>query len=162
MSDNNSNDSKPGFDRDLIKDLAALLDETNLSEIEVEQSGLRLRVARQINAAPAVVAAAPAVVAAAPVAPAASEETTGTTGGWETHPGVVKSPMVGTIYLSPEPDTPAFIKVGDTVSEGQTLLIVEAMKTMNFIPAPKAGKITQLLIEDGQPIEYDEPLVVIE
>ncbi len=155
MTDNKS--SK--IDKELIRDLAELLGETELSEIEIEQSGLRLRVARQLTvSAAAPVAAAPA---AAP-APAASAPAPEAAGDVSSHPGLVTSPMVGTIYTASEPGAPAFIKVGDTVSEGQTLVIVEAMKTMNHIPSPKAGTIKQILVENEQPIEYGEPLVIIE
>ena len=142
----------------LIRELALLLDETNLTEIEIERAGLRVRVARNISIAtsvPAMVAhTAPAAgAAAAPVAAAAD---------MAKHPGVVPSPMVGTAYWSPEPGAKPFIEVGTKVSAGQTLLIIEAMKTMNQIPSPRAGTVTQILIEDGQPVEFGEPLVIIE
>jgi acetyl-CoA carboxylase biotin carboxyl carrier protein len=143
------------IDQQLIRDLADLLRETELSEIEIEQAGLRLRVARQISAAPV---AAMAAAAATATAPAASEPVS----DLANHPGAVASPMVGTVYVAPEPSEPPFVKVGDTVSEGQTLLIVEAMKTMNQIPAPKSGRIAQILISNGQPVEYGEPLIIIE
>ncbi|TNE35895.1 MAG: acetyl-CoA carboxylase biotin carboxyl carrier protein [Alphaproteobacteria bacterium] len=153
--------SKDGskIDQDLIRDLATLLKETELSEIEVEQDGLRVRVARQL-AGVTQVAAAP-IAAAAPVAGAATAPATNEADP-SNHPGAVKSPMVGTIYVAPEPGARPFVRVGDTVSEGETVLIVEAMKTMNHIPAPKAGKVTQILVEDGQPIEFGEPLLIIE
>ena len=142
----------------LIRELALLLDETNLTEIEIERAGLRVRVARNISIAasvPTMVAhAAPAASApAAPVAAAAD---------LAKHPGAVPSPMVGTAYWSPEPGAKPFIEVGSKVSAGQTLLIIEAMKTMNQIPSPRAGTVTQILIEDGQPVEFGEPLVIIE
>jgi acetyl-CoA carboxylase biotin carboxyl carrier protein len=141
----------------LIRELALLLDETNLTEIEIERAGLRVRVARNISIAasvPATVAqmAPAATTAAAPVAAADMAK----------HPGVVPSPMVGTAYWSPEPGAKPFIEVGSKVSAGQTLLIIEAMKTMNQIPSPRAGTVTQILIEDGQPVEFGEPLVIIE
>jgi acetyl-CoA carboxylase biotin carboxyl carrier protein len=141
----------------LIRELALLLDETNLTEIEIERAGLRVRVARNISIAasvPATVAqmAPAATTAAAPVA----------TADMAKHPGVVPSPMVGTAYWSPEPGAKPFIEVGSKVSAGQTLLIIEAMKTMNQIPSPRAGTVTQILIEDGQPVEFGEPLVIIE
>ena len=141
----------------LIRELALLLDETNLTEIEIERAGLRVRVARNISIAasvPATVASmAPAAsAAAAPVAAADLAK----------HPGAVPSPMVGTAYLSPEPGAKAVIEVGAKVSAGQTLLIIEAMKTMNQIPSPRAGTVTQILVEDGQPVEFGEPLVIIE
>ena len=139
----------------LIRELALLLEETNLTEIEIERAGLRVRVARNISIAasvPATVAhMAPAASAAA--APAAD---------LAKHPGAVPSPMVGTAYWSPEPGAKPFIEVGAKVSAGQTLLIIEAMKTMNQIPSPRAGTVTQILVEDGQPVEFGEPLVIIE
>ena len=146
---------KPTIDQSLIRELADLLKETELSEIEVEQGDLRIRIAR--HASPATVfAAAPAPVAAAAAAaaPAAADPAS--------NPGTVKSPMVGTAYRAPEPGARPFVEVGDHVSVGQTLLIVEAMKTMNQIPAPKAGTVTQILVEDGQPVEFGEPLVIVE
>jgi acetyl-CoA carboxylase biotin carboxyl carrier protein len=140
-------------DSTLIRELASLLDDTNLTEIEIERSGLRVRVARNVSIAaamPAAYHAAPAAVTAAAVADLSK------------HPGVVPSPMVGTAYWSPEPGAKPFIEVGTKVSAGQTLLIIEAMKTMNQIPSPRAGTVTQILIEDGQPVEFGEPLVIIE
>ena len=148
-------------DSALVRELALLLDETSLTEIEIERAGLRLRVARNISVAatmPMPMAAAPmalpaAVAAAAPAAAAAD---------LSKHPGAVTSPMVGTAYWAPEPGAKPFIEVGSKVSVGQTLLIIEAMKTMNQIPSPRAGTVTQILVEDGQPVEYGEPLVIIE
>jgi acetyl-CoA carboxylase biotin carboxyl carrier protein len=150
------------IDARTVRKLADILTETGLTEIEVETDGLKIRVAKTLTAAPAVhYAAAPAPTAAAPAsaAPAA--------GGGEAAPerrsgDVVNSPMVGTVYLQPQPDAPPFVKVGDTVSAGQTLLIVEAMKTMNPIPAPKAGRVVEIIVQDAQPVEFGEPLVVIE
>lgn len=153
---------KDSIDPDLIRQLADILKETELTEIEVEKDDLKIRVARQLTAAPAVAyAAAPAPVAAAPVAaaPAAEAAPAATTAAPK---DAVPSPMVGTAYLSPQPGAAVFIKVGDTVKAGQTLLIVEAMKTMNPIPSPKGGVVKEILISDGQPVEYGEPLVVIE
>src|SRR3954452_19133031 len=146
-------------DSALVRELALLLDETSLTEIEIERAGLRLRVARNISVAatmPMQMAAAPAAlpVAAAAAAPAAAD--------LSKHPGAVTSPMVGTAYWAPEPGAKPFIEVGSKVSVGQTLLIIEAMKTMNQIPSPRAGTVTQIVIEDGQPVEYGEPLVIIE
>jgi acetyl-CoA carboxylase biotin carboxyl carrier protein len=143
-------------DSELIRELALLLDETSLTEIEIERAGLRVRVARNISIAASMPtfqtpasasAAAAAVVAVADIAK---------------HPGVVPSPMVGTVYWASEPGAKPFIEVGAKVSVGQTLLIIEAMKTMNQIPSPRAGTVTQILVEDGQPVEFGEPLVVIE
>lgn len=152
---------KDSIDPDLIRQLADILKETELSEIEVEKDDLKIRVARQLTAAPAAVtyAAAPAPVAAAPAAAPATADTAPVAAAPK---DAVKSPMVGTIYLSPQPGAAAFIKVGDTVKAGQTLLIVEAMKTMNPIPSPKAGVVKEILVSDAQPVEYGEPLVVIE
>ena len=149
---------KVGVEQEAIRELANLLNETGLSEIEIEKAGLRIRVARTLSlaahvqsAAAAGLAGATSVVAAAPppADPAA-------------HPGAVKSPMVGTAYRAPEPGAATFVEIGARVAQGQTLLIIEAMKTMNQIPAPKAGTVTQILFENGQPVEFGEPLMVIE
>jgi acetyl-CoA carboxylase biotin carboxyl carrier protein len=153
--------SSKNDDSALIRELALLLDETSLTEIEIERAGLRVRVARSISVAtavpsayvPAAAAAPAAVVAAVPAAAGAD---------LSKHPGVVPSPMVGTAYWSPEPGAKPFVEVGTKVSAGQTLLIIEAMKTMNQIPSPRAGTVTQILIEDGQPVEFGEPLMIIE
>jgi acetyl-CoA carboxylase biotin carboxyl carrier protein len=144
-------------DSALIRELALLLDETSLTEIEIERAGLRLRVARNVSIAasmpanfqPAASATAPA---GTPVAVADVAK----------HPGAVPSPMVGTAYWASEPGAKPFIEIGTKVSVGQTLLIIEAMKTMNQIPSPRAGTVTQILVEDGQPVEFGEPLVIIE
>ena len=156
---------KKPFDTDFIRDLAHLIAETDLSEIEVCQADLKIRVARSVQViAPVTVAGAPAHAVAAPLAapaPAAEPVVSGET-DWSKHPGVVKSPMVGTAYRAPSPGAASFIEVGSTVREGQTLLIVEAMKTMNQIPAPKAGTVTAILFDDASPVEYGEPLVIIE
>ncbi|GGI32067.1 acetyl-CoA carboxylase biotin carboxyl carrier protein [Bradyrhizobium guangdongense] len=144
-------------DSALVRELALLLDETSLTEIEIERAGLRLRVARNVSVAatmPMPVATAAPPVVAAPAAAAASDVSK--------HPGAVTSPMVGTAYWAPEPGAKPFIEVGAKVSVGQTLLIIEAMKTMNQIPSPRAGTVTQILVEDGQPVEFGEPLVIIE
>ncbi|HMM14661.1 MAG TPA: acetyl-CoA carboxylase biotin carboxyl carrier protein [Parvibaculum sp.] len=146
--------SKAGVDQELIRKLAALLKETDLSEIEIETDDLKLRVARQITQVSMPVAAAPAApAAAAPAAAPASDAS---------HPGALTSPMVGTAYLAPEPGAAPFVTVGSKVTAGQTVLIVEAMKTMNHIPAHRAGTVTKILVEDGQPVEFGEPLVIIE
>jgi acetyl-CoA carboxylase biotin carboxyl carrier protein len=146
-------------DSALIRELALLLDETSLTEIEIERGGLRVRVARSISVSAAMPAsyqqAFSAAAAAGAVTPAAVADLA-------KHPGVVPSPMVGTAYWSPEPGAKPFIEVGTKVSAGQTLLIIEAMKTMNQIPSPRAGTVTQILVEDGQPVEFGEPLVIIE
>jgi len=146
-------------DTGLVRELAALLKETDLSEIEVADGERRIRVVRQLQAAMAPVAMAappqPVAVVAAASAPAADAD-------MAAHPGVVPSPMVGTVYLSPEPDQPAFVSIGQAVSAGQTLLIIEAMKVMNPIAAPRAGTVRQILVRNEQPVEYDQPLLVIE
>lgn len=158
------NDNKK-FDTALIRDLAVLLDETNLSEIELEQGDTRIRVARQMSINAPVSVAAPAPVAAA-VAPAAAAPAAAPSEPVAEKPAqsgsTVTSPMVGTAYLSPEPGAPVFIQVGDQVSEGQTILIVEAMKTMNNIPSTKSGTVKQILVDDAQPVEFGEPLIVVE
>ncbi|MCB1417742.1 MAG: acetyl-CoA carboxylase biotin carboxyl carrier protein [Notoacmeibacter sp.] len=148
-----------GIDQKLIRDLADILNETNLSEIEVEQGELRVRVSRQLAAAPVQAYAAPMAAAPAPVASAAPAAAAPAAADSK---NAVPSPMVGTVYMAPAPGARAFIEVGQTVKEGQTLLIIEAMKTMNQIPSPRSGKITAILVEDSQPVEFGEPLVVIE
>jgi acetyl-CoA carboxylase biotin carboxyl carrier protein len=156
----------PAIDARLVRKIADILKDTGLSEIEVEHAGLKIRVARELTAAPVnyVQAAAPAyapapVSAPAPVAPAAEAAAPAPAAA---RGDAVKSPIVGTAYLSPQPGADPFVKVGDSVSAGQTLLIVEAMKTMNPIQAPKAGKVVEILVADAQPVEFGEPLVVIE
>jgi acetyl-CoA carboxylase biotin carboxyl carrier protein len=149
---------KATVDHDLIRELARLLDETGLTEIEIEQEGLRVRVGR--NAPTSFVSAhahVPPPPLAAP-APAVLE----VPGDPMKHPGVVASPMVGTAYLAAEPGARPFVDIGSVVKAGDTLLIIEAMKTMNSIPAPRAGKVMQILIEDGRPVEFGEPLMIIE
>jgi acetyl-CoA carboxylase biotin carboxyl carrier protein len=146
-------DEKPAIDSDLIRELAKLLEETGLTEIEIERGGFRVRVGRGATAAAPATAAIPQPVAAA-AKPAGSDPAK--------HPGVVTSPMVGTAYIGPEPGAMPFVDVGSKVVAGDTLLIVEAMKTMNQIPAPRSGTVTQILIEDGQPVEFGEPLMIIE
>jgi acetyl-CoA carboxylase biotin carboxyl carrier protein len=149
---------RPGIDRDLIRELAGLLDETGLTEIEFEADGRRFRVARQVHAALPPVTLGRAASAEAPAMHAVE-------GGQvdpAKHPGVITSPMVGTAYRAPEPGARPFVEVGARVNVGDTLLIVEAMKTMNQIPAPRAGTVIQVLIEDGQPVEFGEPLMIIE
>jgi acetyl-CoA carboxylase biotin carboxyl carrier protein len=155
----------PAIDARLVRKIADILKDTGLTEIEVEHGGLKIRVARELTAAPTnyVQAAAPVYApapAAAPVAAAPAAEAAPVPAA--ARGDAVKSPMVGTVYMSPQPGADAFIKVGDTVNAGQTLLIVEAMKTMNPIAAPKAGKVVEILVADAQPVEFGEPLVVIE
>ncbi len=153
------------FDKQLIRELADLLEETGLTEIELEQEGKRIRVARGVNLTTTLTTAEsgpreareqPPARAAANNRPASRPEEP------VIHPGTVTSPMVGTAYRSPEPGAPPFVEVGTRVAAGQTILIIEAMKTMNQIPAPRAGTVIAILVEDGQPVEYGEPLAVIE
>jgi acetyl-CoA carboxylase biotin carboxyl carrier protein len=150
------NKPKSAVDQDIIRELARLLDETGLTEIEFERDGQRVRVARQ---AQVVAAAAPRIAAgdmpASFIADAGSLDPA-------KHPGLVTSPMVGTAYIGPEPGARPFVEVGSKVQAGETLLIIEAMKTMNQIPAPRGGTVIQILIEDGQPVEFGEPLMIIE
>ncbi len=145
-------------EQEMIRELAQLLSETGLSEIEIEKAGLKIRVARQlavtVASAPAAIASMGATAAASLALPAALDPAQ--------HPGCVKSPMVGTVYRAPEPGAPNFIEIGARVSQGQTMMIIEAMKTMNHIPAPKAGTVSQILIESGQPVEFGEPMLIIE
>ncbi len=154
---------KDSIERALIRDLAQLLNENGLTEIEIERDGLKLRIARQASVAPA----APTALSAAPIArPSPSlgsaEPAASLANDLAAHPGCVRSPMVGTAYRSPEPGSAAFVDIGTRVSQGQTLLIIEAMKTMNHIPAPRSGTVAHVLFENGQPVEFNEPLVVIE
>ena len=146
------------IDSKLVRELAEMLGETGLSEIEVEDGDRKIRVARSITAAAPVAFAAPAPVAAAAPAPAAAAPAAAPA---EDHANAVKSPMVGTAYLAPEPSAPNFVSVGQTVKAGDTLLIVEAMKVMNAITAPAAGTVKAILVENAQPVEFDQPLVVI-
>jgi acetyl-CoA carboxylase biotin carboxyl carrier protein len=152
-----SNPTAFAIDREAIRDLAKLLDETGLTEIELQRDGRSIRVARQAHAPAARPQAAQLAAAAdAIVAPVAAAIETAA------HPGLVASPMVGTAYRGPAPGSPPFVEVGRQVKTGETLLIIEAMKTMNQIPAPRSGTVIQILIEDGQPVEYGEPLMIIE
>jgi acetyl-CoA carboxylase biotin carboxyl carrier protein len=149
----------PGFDVSIVAALAEIAARHDLSEVEVDHNGLKIRVARERHAAPVVHAVVPTAVpvaAAAPVAaPAAPPEPAG-------HPGAVKSPMVGTAYLRPSPESRPFVELGATVKVGDKLMLVEAMKTFNEIVAPRAGRIVEILVQDGTPVEYDQPLMVIE
>jgi acetyl-CoA carboxylase biotin carboxyl carrier protein len=148
-------------DLELIASLAEILNGTGLSEIELDRKGTKFRVAKQLTAVATVASPAPAPVVHAHAAPAHDASAAAAKGSAD-HPGTVKSPMVGTVYMAPAPGTPNFIEVGATVKEGQTLLIIEAMKTMNQIHAPRAGKVTAIYVENGHPVEYGEPLVAIE
>jgi acetyl-CoA carboxylase biotin carboxyl carrier protein len=153
-------DKKKGIDKDLIRELAALLTETGLNEIEIEDDDLRVRVARDVPAQPAQVVYSepqrqPAPAPAAPAEPAARADPA-------RHPGCVPSPMVGTVYRASEPSAKPFVEIGDEVVAGQAILIIEAMKHMNEVAAPRAGKVLDIFVEDGQPVEYGEPLMIIE
>lgn len=154
-------DKTNAHEKQLIRDLAALLNETGLTEIEIEKSGLKVRVARAIQ----LTASAPPAPAA-PAQPAARPPETAEPARPEidlaSHPGAVKSPMVGTVYRAAEPGAAPFVEVGSRVTEGQTLMIIEAMKTMNHIPAPVSGTVTEILFENGQPVEFGEVLAIIE
>jgi acetyl-CoA carboxylase biotin carboxyl carrier protein len=159
MTDNNNGSMQ--VDAGLVRQLAELLDDTRLTEIEVQDGDRRIRVVRNVAvaAAPAPVAVAAQPVAAAPAPAAAAVPAAAPAGD---HPGTVKSPMVGTAYLSSAPGVKAFVAAGDQVAAGDTLLIVEAMKVMNPITSPRAGKVVQVLVENGQPVEFDQPLVIVE
>ena len=147
------------MDTEFIRKLAKLLEETNLGEIEMADGDRRIRVARPTLAAPAAV---PIPVAAMPVAAASAGSAAPAANDMTKHPGAVKSPMVGTAYLSPEPGKPVFVNIGDKVTAGQTLLIIEAMKTFNPIKAPKAGTLAQVLIDNAQPVEFGQALMIVE
>ena len=155
------NEGSMQVDVKLVRELAKMLDATNLTEIEVEDGDRKIRVARKPAAQNATYApmAAPQPAAPAPVATAPAASAPAVAAGPAA--GTIKSPMVGTCYLTPEPDAPAFVKVGDAVKPGQTLLIVEAMKVMNPITAPTAGTVQAVLVENGQPVEDDQPLIVV-
>jgi acetyl-CoA carboxylase biotin carboxyl carrier protein len=146
---------KSAIDRELIRELARLLEETGLTEIEIERAGLRVRVGRGGAAAPVAPPASTAPPAPPPPVMAPATDLA-------KHPGVVTSPMVGTAYVGPEPGAPPFVDVGSKVLAGDTVMIIEAMKTMNQIPAPHSGTVTRILIEDGQPVEFGEPLLIVE
>jgi acetyl-CoA carboxylase biotin carboxyl carrier protein len=144
----------PAVDHEVIRELAKLLDETGLTEIEFERDGVSIRVARNLNAPAGRARPAEAPLAAPIPAPVAADPLQ--------HPGLIASPMVGTAYLGPAPGARPFIEVGSAVKTGETLMIIEAMKTMNQIPAPRSGTVIQILIEDGQPVEYGAPLMIVE
>lgn len=149
--------NKTPIDSELVRTLAALLDETNLTEIEYGVGDVKIRVAR--TAAPVTVHHGAALGHAAP---ASAQPAAGAAAYDAEHPGAVTSPMVGVAYLSPEPGAAKFINPGDTVTEGQTIMLIEAMKTFNPIRAPRGGKITRILVTDSQPVEFGEPLMIIE
>jgi acetyl-CoA carboxylase biotin carboxyl carrier protein len=152
------------FDKDVIRELAALLEETGLTEIEIEHEGRRIRVARGVNLTTTLTTTdTPGSLPSEPRETARpGKRAPGPTDEFIVHPGTVTSPMVGTAYRSPEPGAQPFVEIGQKVTAGQTLLIIEAMKTMNQIPSPRAGTVIAILVEDGQPVEYGEPLAVIE
>ncbi len=151
------------FDKDLIRELASLLEETGLTEIEVEHDGKRIRVARGVNLTTTLTTTGDVPASSEPrEAPRPGKRGSTQTEEFIVHPGTVTSPMVGTAYRSPEPSAPPFVEIGSKVTAGQTILIIEAMKTMNQIPSPRAGTLIAILVEDGQPVEYGEPLAVIE
>lgn len=158
MNDDNGSNGAMRVDTDLVRQLAEMLSENDLTEIEVEDGDRKICVKRTITAAPMM--AAPMAHAPAPAtAPAAAPAPAAESGP---HPGSVPSPMVGTVYLSADPSSKPFVAVGDSVSEGQTLLIIEAMKVMNQIQAPRAGKVTRICVQNAEPVEFGQPLVVIE
>jgi acetyl-CoA carboxylase biotin carboxyl carrier protein len=153
---------KPGIDKELIRDLASLLKETELAEIEIEQDNFRIRISRNAPMAPThVTYAEPPRQAEAPVA-AEKTDAVKSLADPARHPGAVPSPMVGTVYRAPDPKAKPFVEVGDTVKAGQTILIVEAMKHMNEVATPRAGRVVEIRVEDGQPVEYGQPLMNIE
>ncbi len=157
MAGERKSKDRPGIDHELIRELARLLEETGLTEIEFERDGQRVRVARHVQAV-----FAPPRPAATAEAQAAAFEAGGAPLDPAKHPGAVSSPMVGTAYVGPAPGARPFVEVGSLVRAGDTLLIIEAMKTMNQIPSPRSGTVIQILIEDGQPVEFGEPLMIIE
>ena len=150
---------KTGIDQQLIRDLAGILNDTNLTEIEVELGDLKVRVSRHAQAVHAIAAPQPIYAPAGSAAPAAAVTAPAAA---DVSKNAVPSPMVGTAYIAPEPGARPFVEVGAAVKAGQTLLIIEAMKTMNQIPSPRAGTVTQILFEDGQPVEFGEPLLIVE
>ena len=162
MSEDNKPDEPMRVDTALVKKLAEMLDENDLSEIEVEDNGRRIVVKRKLGAAPTAAAAATAPVAIAAAAPLSAPAAPASERNPADHPGAVKSPMVGTVFLAGEPGAPPFVTAGATVSEGDTLLIIEAMKVMNPIAAPRSGTVKQILVQDAQPVEYEQPLAIIE
>ena len=162
MSDEDRGEGGMRIDADLVRQLAELLNDNDLTEIEVEDEGRRISVKRQVTVAAPAMVAAPAPAPAPPAAPAAAAPAAAEAIAPAAHPGAVKSPMVGTVYLSAEPGSAPFVAPGDKVDAGDTLLIVEAMKVMNPITAPKAGTVRQILVENAQPVEFDQPLAIID
>lgn len=156
--------AKNGLDTGLVRELASILRDADLGEVEVEHEGLRIRVSKASPNAPAPVQyMAPPMAAAAPAAPAApAAATSAAAPAAPVHANAVTSPMVGTVYLSPEPGSKAFVAVGDKVKKGDTLMLVEAMKTFNPVEAPAAGTVKEIIVSDAQPVEFGEPLIVIE
>ena len=152
---------KPGIDKELIRELAALLNETELSEIEIEQDDFRIRISRQTSPGPTHVTYAEPPRQTEAAAASEKVEAAKSLADPARHPGAVPSPMVGTVYRAPDPKAKPFVEVGDTVKAGQTILIVEAMKHMNEVATPRAGRIVEILVEDGQPVEYGQPLIVL-
>lgn len=158
MAVKSGNNGGMQVDTDLVRELAAMLNDTGLSEIEVEDGERKIRVSRAMTAVAAPMAAAPAMPMAAAPAPAAHAEASSAPA---VSANALKSPMVGTAYLTPEPDAPAFVSVGQQVKAGDTVMIIEAMKVMNPIVAPNSGTVTEIYVESGQPVEFDQPLMVI-
>ncbi len=154
-------EKKQSVDKELIRELATLLKETELAEIEIEQDDFRIRVSRNAPSQPMTYMEPPKARTAMP-APGDAPASAGSLADPARHPGCVPSPMVGTVYLAPEPGAAPYVEVGATVRAGQTILIVEAMKHMNEVAAPRAGTVAAILVEDGQPIEFGEPLMIIE
>jgi acetyl-CoA carboxylase biotin carboxyl carrier protein len=159
MNDDNGSNEQMRVDTDLIRQLAEMLSDNDLTEIEVEDGDRRIAVKRKVTAA---APAAPAYAAPAPAAPAPAAAPAPVPAPSGPHPGSVPSPMVGTVYLSADPGSKPFVSVGDSVSEGDTLLIIEAMKVMNQIQAPRAGTVTRICVQNAEPVEFGQPLVVIE
>jgi acetyl-CoA carboxylase biotin carboxyl carrier protein len=162
MSKAKTTAERESFDREIIRELADLLNETGLSEIEIEQNGLRVRVARPIQVAQGAVGLPATSFASATPSEAHGLSPQPAARAPEIHPGTVRSPMVGTAYRAPAPGSAPFVEVGQEVKQGQTVLIIEAMKTMNPIPAPSSGRVREIIVADAQPVEYDEPLMIIE
>jgi acetyl-CoA carboxylase biotin carboxyl carrier protein len=162
MSKAKPTSEREGFDREIIRELADLLNETGLSEIEIEHDGLRVRVARSIQVVQTAVGVPAGSLGSHAGEALETHAAQSAARAAEIHPGTVRSPMVGTAYRAPAPGAQVFVEVGQEVKQGQTLLIIEAMKTMNPIPAPSSGRVREIIVADAQPVEYDEPLMIIE